>query len=278
MIRRLNLNLNLAWAPYVFSLEVRKILSYRVDFWVQLLASVLVEWGIAYFLWSAIFANRGASQFGGYTLPSLMLYYLLMPIFGRMLRGQDWNNGVAEQIYAGGLNRYLVYPVPFFPYLFMSKLANYTVCLVQLAGALGLYLVLMGLPPGVHISFGHMAMGLSSVFFGTVLYFSMSAALELVAFWAENVWSLSVMLSFCSMLLGGAFIPLNLFPAWAQSGLRWLPFSQLLYFPARVFMGQVGVGAWLGGLAISFGWSVLFFGLVAWVWRRGIRQYSGVGI
>jgi ABC-type uncharacterized transport system permease subunit len=57
-----------------------------------------------------------------------------------------------------------------------------------------------------------------------------------------------------------------------------LPFGLLISFPIRCFMGQVGGVEWLRGLGLIALWSFFFSRVAGWIWRRGTRQYTGVGL
>ncbi len=44
---------------HVFTIQARKLMSYRADFWLSSVVSFLVELGIMFFLWRAVFAESG---------------------------------------------------------------------------------------------------------------------------------------------------------------------------------------------------------------------------
>lgn len=267
------MRLGLGWS--IFLMEIKKILSYRVEFWVGFLGSVLSQFGVAYFLWKAIFAARGAESLQGYTFATLMLYYLLVPLLGRVVHGQEMGF-IAGEIYDGGLSRYLIYPMSYFRVKYLANLAYSAVFLVQMLLAMGLFLAVFRTPlqlgwPGVFKT-------LPVLLFAGMLYFSMISALEMVAFWADNVWSIAVLNQMVKNLLGGGLIPLAFFPHWAQAVLDYLPYSKLVSFPIRCLLGQVGTAEWLRGMGLTAAWMLAFAGLGAWIWRKGLRSYSGVGI
>jgi ABC-2 type transport system permease protein len=120
--------------------------------------------------------------------------------------------------------------------------------------------------------------GIAALWASATLCFFLSAAIEMIAFWADNVWSLWVLVRLGSSLLGGGMIPLAFFPPWAQKTLEWLPFGRLISFPIRCLLGQVGWMEWLSGLGLAFGWAGIFGAATAILWRRGLRSYAGVGI
>ena len=265
------------WPLYrqVLSLELRKTFSYRFDFWFRFLGVLMANVVIAYYLWSAIFAQTGAAQIGGYTFQGMILYYLMVPLIENVSRGQE--SGLAQEIYGGTLTRYLVYPVPFFPFRYVGSLAGTVVALLQLVVVLGGYLALAGRPSDLPLTAGTVAMGLVAAVAAGLLNFLMVAALEMVAFWADQIWSLNVMLMFCVRLLGGSLLPLSLFPDWSRAALAWTPFPYLVSFPIRTLTGQVALVEWGQGLLIIALWSLGFALLDRWIWRRGNLRYTGVG-
>ncbi|HUP56114.1 MAG TPA: ABC-2 family transporter protein [Bdellovibrionota bacterium] len=267
----------LRWIPFVYSVELRKALAYRIDFWVQVIASVITEMVIVYFLWQAIYASRGTTEMGGFTFGAIMLYYLLAHITSKVLHGPDFGF-MSVEIYEGSLTRYLVYPVSFHGYKLAAYLAKSSVAILQLFVLLIAYLSIFGQPEGVTLVPSSLLMGVVAIVSATCLYFSIAAILETVAFWADNVWSLAVMLRFATALLGGALIPLTLFPESAQRVLAWLPFAYLIKFPVETMMGRHGLIDWLLGLGVCTLWTAVFLAIGWYVWRRGLKQYSGVGV
>jgi ABC-2 type transport system permease protein len=267
----------LRWVPHAWSVEVRKLLSYRTDFWIDFAGSLVVQVVMAYFLWRAIFEARQVTVIGGYTFGSMMLYYLLVPLVEKITRGQEMGF-LSTEIYDGSLNRYLVYPVNLFAYKLVQHAAIATLALAQLVMILGGAVLVLGRPEGIDLGVFHVLAGLGAAAVAGVLYFLLAGCLEMVAFWADNVWSLSVMLRFAIRLLGGGMIPLALFPAWSIPVLERMPFAYLLSFPIRTLMGEVSAAEYAAGMLTLVAWIVVFAALTALVWRRGTLQYSGVGI
>jgi ABC-2 type transport system permease protein len=53
------------------------------------------------------------------------------------------------------------------------------------------------------------------------------------------------------------------------------PFPYGVYFPAAILVGlPVNI---IPGLAIIAFWMTLFFIVNRWLWRKGLKQYSGMG-
>lgn len=266
-----------SWAWSVFSTELRKALAYRMDFWISFFGSVFAEVGVAYFLWKAIFTNRGLAEMGGYSFHGMMFYYLLAPFVARTVRGHEYGS-MAQDIYEGALTRYLIYPLPYFSYKWLATSAASASMMIQMIIAVVVFVVAFGVPAEIHLDAPHLLMGVTAMMFASVLYFTLAAIFELVAFWADNVWSLMVLLRFSTSLLGGSLIPLSFFPPWALAVSRFSPFPYLISFPTRCILGQVDLREWAMSLLMIIAWSLGLSQVVAVLWRRGIRQYTGVGM
>lgn len=263
--------------PEVFVQELRRIFAYRVNFWIQFLGGLAAQFVVAWFLWKAIFVHEQAQRIGEFTFGSMMLYYLLVPILGRAVRGSEMG-AMAQEIYEGSLNRYIIYPVSFFAFKLTAHLAHTAVFLVQGLVALGLFLVLFNAEVGIAVSGRDLFLAATAVLSATVLHFALTSLIELLAFWADNVWSLVVIVRFTTGLLGGAMIPLSLFPGSMHAVLRRLPFGYFMSFPVRCLMGKETVGRWMEGMGWTALWLAVFLSLYVIVWNRGKYKYTGVGI
>jgi len=121
-------------------------------------------------------------------------------------------------------------------------------------------------------------MGIGAIVVANLLNFLITFPIQLIAFWADNVWSLMVMHRFASALLGGMLAPLAFFPESAQRALEALPFRYLFAFPVETLLGRVSPAEWAAGMAIAMGWCGVMAMIGRAVWRRGTLQYTGVGI
>jgi ABC-2 type transport system permease protein len=267
--------MNAAVTFQFYALELKKLLSYRAEFWIGFLGSVLSQFGVAFFLWKAIFLARGTDTLQGFSFESLMLYYLLVPLMERVVNGQEMGF-MAGEIYEGGLTRYLLYPVSFFRVKYMAKLAQMTMFVLQMALVLGLFAALFRMPlPITPLS---IAKTVPVVLLSGVMAFAMIATLETIAFWADNVWSLLVLNRMVSNLLGGALVPLAFFPDSVRAALEFLPWTRIVSFPIRCLLGEVGTLEWLKGMGLTALWALAIAAVGTLLWRRGLKSYAGVGI
>ena len=262
----------------VASLEARTRLSYRVDFWVNALVGFVVEMVVVWYLWDAMFAATGEETISGRTFHQMVAYYLAAMLLGRFVRGRDLEGTVSGDIYEGGLNRYLVFPTGYRLFKYAQGLGRQAPVLLQvlLFGVAAVFL--LGVRAEVHITIPQVLMTVVTLGVANLLHYLISFPLQVVAFWADNVWSLMVAHRMIAGILGGYMLPLSMFPGWARGVLELLPFRFYFDFPARVLLGEIGVTDWALGMGVALAWCLVFWVIGSRVWRRGLLQYSGVGM
>ncbi|HEY9876040.1 MAG TPA: ABC-2 family transporter protein [Candidatus Obscuribacterales bacterium] len=107
------------------------------------------------------------------------------------------------------------------------------------------------------------------------LRFVIQYTFALFAFWTERATAIEQFWYLFYLFLSGMIAPLELFPAAVREAVQWTPFPYMVHFPAAILVGlPVDVGR---GLLVMLGWSALFFFLNRWLWRRGLKHYSGMG-
>jgi ABC-2 type transport system permease protein len=262
----------------IFSVEARKRMSYRVDFWINSLGGLAVNISVFWALTEALFAAGGRTVIGGYTQYAMLLYYLFAALTGRVVQSGELEMATAQDIYEGTLSKYLLYPIPYTGVKYAQQWGALAPQMLQLIvfGFVAPLAVIK--PPDVDITAGTITMYLCSLFVANLLHYILLLPVQAVAFWADNVWSLAVAMRFITSLFGGLLLPLELFPAWVRPVIDALPFTYLYSTPVRVLLGRASVEEWGIGLLVALGWCVVIAFVLRWVWRRGELQYTGVGI
>lgn len=261
------------WWRFVVASELRKILAFRVDFWVTFLGQILIQVVIARALWQNIFQESGKEVMEGYTLSSMTLYYLIAPVGTRILTGENIGF-LSREIYDGTFNRYLVYPISFFQYKSLSYLTHSSFYAFQLC----LIYCLYQLFNGQVIEVSSLLSGLVLFSLAAFAYAMIAIFIELIALWAENIWSLMVLTRFFCFFLGGALVPLSFFPTSMQKILSFTPFPYFLSLPIRTIMGQSSSTEVLTGMVVLILWGFFFRLMAKLLWNRGQYSYTGVGI
>lgn len=263
---------------HVLGVQARKVMSYRADFWTGAVVTFFVELALAWYLWTAVFRETGRAEIGGYSLEAMIVYYVAAILLGKLVKGNERDRSISEDIYEGSLTRYLLYPSSYVAFKYAEHLGALLPAFVELVVFGAAAAVWLPSPADVHVTPTTVAMTLVAVAVANALHFAMMFPLRATSFWADNVWTLEVMYRFVSQMLGGLLLPLSVFPDWARPVLDLLPFRYLYSFPATTLLGQVSTAEWLRGLAISAAWCVVVAAIGRVVWRRGTLQYTGVGI
>ncbi|XTZ12650.1 MAG: ABC-2 family transporter protein, partial [cyanobacterium endosymbiont of Rhopalodia inflata] len=107
------------------------------------------------------------------------------------------------------------------------------------------------------------------------LNFLIQYTFALFAFWTERVSAIQQFWNLAYVFLSGMTAPLDVFPDGVREIVMWTPIPYTAYFPAALLMTlPVNI---IHGLLIMMGWCIIFFVINRWLWRRGIKQYSGMG-
>lgn len=266
----------MTWWRHVVAAEIRKILAFRADFWVTFVGQTLIQVLIARALWSSIFSSSGNDVMEGFTLETMTLYYLIVPVGSKMLTGENIGF-LSREIYDGTFSRYLLYPISFFQYKTLTYLTY--------SAFYGLQLIIIYFIYSFWQFGGVTTANLVEVFAGVMLFLLASLAyvmlamfVELVSLWADNIWSLMVMTRFFCFFFGGAYVPLDFFPEWIKTSLVYTPFPYLVNLPIKVTMGMSSMNEIVFGSSMLLVWGVLFGIATKLLWGKGQYRYTGVGI
>lgn len=265
------------WMIQVFLMESRKLITYRADFWVNFLGLTFFALTIAYYLWDSIFTSANKEIMSGFTMQSMIFYYLSIPLIYRIQQGQGIGF-ISREIYDGSLNKYLLYPINIYQFKQATYLAVSFFYLIQFFIVMLIYNIFFYNSDVYQFNILNILTFIFVVFISTFLFFYLFTLCEFMAFWFDNIWSLAVILRFITSFLGGAFIPLVFFPDWTQGLLQYTPFPYLIDFPFRVFVGKMEFSLILKNLLISCIWLFVFRFLSKIIWKKGQYKYTGVGI
>ena len=111
--------------------------------------------------------------------------------------------------------------------------------------------------------------------FAFALRFLIQYTFALFAFWTERATAIENFWFLFYLFLSGMIAPLEMFPAPMREVVLWTPFPYLIHFPAAVLIGLPV--DFVRGFLVMLGWGLLFFVFNRWLWRRGLKQYSGMG-
>jgi ABC-2 type transport system permease protein len=251
-------------------------MTYRVNFCLEIVSSVVSSL-ILVCLWLAVYRSSSSSAIGDYSLADMVTYLLVGGVINNFLLSAAGNTEISQSIRDGTLSSLLLKPLsPHGLWLFrdigskafllLMGLIGYAVVFVFLGG----YLLLPASPQ-------HFLVFLFSVILAGLLQFLLFGALSLLSFWIENTAGIHFVVRVVIEVLGGAIIPLSLFPPFVEKVFLLLPFPFLVYFPMRVYLGKIDVSAMALELGKEAAWIAALGILNLAIWQRGIRGYVSMG-
>ncbi|MGD1906758.1 MAG: ABC transporter permease [Leptolyngbyaceae cyanobacterium] len=179
-----------------------------------------------------------------------------------------------REVNEGRLSPFLLQPIDPVWRHFFSHVSERFARLPFIAVLIGLFLWLY--PQAAWVpSPSQLALGLIATALSFCLRFIIQYTFAMMAFWTERASAIEQFWYLVYTFLSGMIAPLAVFPEAVQKFVLWTPFPYLIYVPANILIGQptpIGQGL----LAIT-GWSLVFLAINRWLWKRGLRQYSGMG-
>lgn len=107
------------------------------------------------------------------------------------------------------------------------------------------------------------------------LQFAIQYTFAMLAFWTERANAIQQFWFLFYIFLSGTIAPLEVFPDNVRQVVAWTPFPYVMHFPAALLMGlPVNV---VKSILIIIAWTALFVVVNRWLWRKGLKQYSGMG-
>ena len=121
----------------------------------------------------------------------------------------------------------------------------------------------------------NLILGLMAIVLAFTLRFIIQYTLAMFCFWIETASSIQQFRFLFDIFLSGITAPLDVFPASIREIVLLTPFPYTVYFPASLFINRP-VNITLSFI-IMLTWIIIFFVINRWLWRKGLKQYSGMG-
>lgn len=261
---------------YIFKLTWMERMVYRVNFFMEILSGIFSSL-IVIFLWMAVYRYAQRETIGGYSLPEMVTYLLGAGLINSFILTTAENPETSQSIQDGSLSAYLIKPLSPYGIWFARDLS--TKSFFFFLGLIG-YLIVGIFFKGLLISFPdgkYLLLFLISLVMASLLQFLLFEALSLLSFWIENTYGLRFTMRVIMEVAGGAIIPLSFFPEILQKVFCFLPFSFLIYFPMKLYLGKIPFDQ-IASLFIREGLWIAGLGFLNFlVWKKGIRQYVSMG-
>jgi ABC-2 type transport system permease protein len=215
----------------IFAMVPKVFMAYQLWFWIGLVLST-IGMAILYFFWRAVYGD--AASIAGLTLNTTLTYILLAQVF-RPLTDVDLIFEFGYHLREGGIVHQLLRPLNFQAMYYAQSVGGLMMQMVlQIPMALVATFV-FGLKwptdPAVWGAF------LISAILGYSALFFFIYCVACLTFYTTEVWGLGVLFFGMSAFLSGGLVPLAMMPAWLQTVVLSIPFSQALAVPINILTG-----------------------------------------
>lgn len=256
--------------PTMIRIGFAEALAYRAEMIVWILSTTMPLIMLA--LWHAVARDAPVGRFGG---EELVAYFLAMFIV-RQLTGNWLVWMINTEVRDGTLALRMLRPVhPLVSY------AATSVASIPVRGLLAIPAACVALFAFARheltqdpLLWGVWAASILGAWLITV---AVNFAIGCLALFIESSTKIMDVWLALYFVFSGYMVPVELFPGWVQGLLAWLPFRYQLGFPVEV---MTGAHDRLGALTLlAQQWAVVaaLLGLVALVWRSGVKRFAAFG-
>lgn len=252
----------------------QEMFAYRLNFVMWRVRMVLLLLTV-YFLWFAILPQKGTLF--GYT-QSLMLTYILGTSLISSIVLSSKTIAVGDDINDGKLSNFLIKPMNYFIYWFARDAGDKAMNIIFSMCELVVLFFLLHPPIFIQTNFFYIFFALLSTIIALILFFFINFLLGFVGFWTPEIWAPRFVFFIIINFFAGSLFPLDILPKQIFSFFQLLPFSYLLYFPLKIYLGQLSNIEVYNGLLISIFWAVIMYLLLKLTWKKGLRNYTAQGL
>lgn len=257
----------------VFQNTFSEYLAYRINFilWrVRVIISIL----ISYFLWQTVF--KAHSILLGYQQTTMLTYILLMTFLNSVVFSTQTFR-IASEIHEGALSNFLLQPINIFGFNFARDLADKCINIVASVIELILFFIILKPPFFYQTNSTIIFLFCISMVFATILYFCINVILSSIGFWSRESWAPRFVFFILVTFLAGTYFPLDIVPPFIYSILRLLPFTYLIYFPLKIYLGTFSYDQIIFGFIMQIVWTLSLYFLMKKIWRSGLKLYTAEG-
>lgn len=257
----------------VFKISWEQGLVYRLNFALWRVRSVL-QLLLVYFVWWTVF--QSSSSVFNYSQSQILSYIMVAAVIRAIILSTRVTD-VAGQINEGSFVNFLVKPLGVIRYHFARDLSDKLLNIAFVIFEIALFLFILKPPLMLQQNLQILFLFLLATVLGLMLYFAFALIIGLLAFWVENVWAPLFLVMIFLEGFGGGLFPIDILPQNFASILMLTPFPYFIYFPAKIYLGNLSASDLMLGFTVLILWTVAMFLLLQWVLQKGLRRYSAFG-
>ena len=229
LARRLWFSTRKYWA--ILRVSIASNLAYVYEVVFRALSLLVIVFVLSQ-LWKTTFSLRSTQTLSGFSITDMIWYLVAAETFA--MSAPPLSQRIDQEVRSGQLAYLLGRPCSYILYHFAQYLGERFVRLIMnaMVGAI-LALVIAGLP---HFTWMGVLVWPLTLLLAVCIDFVAYFSIGLLAFWTEDTRSFALIYSRLSLVLGGVLAPIEIFPQPLRAIAQALPFSAILYGPARTLV------------------------------------------
>jgi len=227
--------------------------------------------------WKIIFTATSGHTISGYTLNSIITYYIFMFIIGAVTNTEGIGVKIANDIKDGTLNNLIIRPISYIGYYFSEIVAQKLVQLLIVATMFVPVLVILASSISIGINTEQLAFFPLVLLFSLLMNFFLNVIISLLVFWFTEVTSFFFLKDVLLDFLSGKVFPIDLLPTQIFNIFVFLPFMYCTFFPLTLLTKGMLNEEFFKGLLIQICWIIILYFLIKLFWKLGIKKYAGTG-
>lgn len=257
----------------IFSIYFQDGLAYRASGIIWILTDVTTAVTMP-LVWARSASVSG--KIAGFTGSDFVLYYLCMLLLGSFVTSHImWE--VAMEIKEGQFSTMLVRPVSFLQFTFLR---NLTWRIIRTALFAPMFLLMLFLYRGF-LDNAHIYVGWefwTSMVLGHLVSFTLVTTMAMFALFTQEVFSIFELYYIPMLFLSGTLFPISVMPVWVQVIAKAAPFYYTIGAPTEILIGRSSGAIAHQTILMQATWIVAAFLLGRFLWTKGLKHYSGVGM
>lgn len=252
---------------------IQEMVAYRLSFLLYRTRNIMSVLTM-YFLWLAVLPKNGT--FAGYDQQMILTYIFGTSLVSTLVMASR-SQAIGDEINEGNLSNHLLRPMSYFKYWFARDMGDKLVNVIF--GIVELTLLFSFLKPPLFLQTNpvYLLLFIVALMIGIVNYFFISVGLGMIGFWSRDIWAPRFIFYTVLIFFSGGLFPLDILPHGLSLFFQALPFAYLLYFPVKVYLGQLPVSQVFIGFAVSVVWSFILYQIINAVWQKGLKLYTAYG-
>ncbi len=254
----------------LFKLDFKSETSYRLDLILSIVTKIAGPL-VMVFVWSVVFLSSRVSSIGAYSLDGMIAYFFSISLV-ELLLYTNIPYIMEYDFKRGRIASKLAAPMGYIGLTVVSSMFGMLIW----AALVGLPLfVIIVLAFHIALTLQHLALFAVSMTIGFFMALALDFIIGCASVFTNDINGITAFYEIGSGLLGGAIIPLSLFPQYLGKILYVLPFQFMFYVPISEFtgVGAVGVQSFWIGIA----WLAAFVAIGYVSWKFAFKRATSVG-